>query len=92
MVFAVSFLIKVIRSKFCRFEFVGVGFVEILEEKFIVEEILQGIEKKKELEVEEINVEEFGVSQYEKQIDKFLKEKFEIVVQFFRNWFNEDWE
>lgn len=92
MVFVVSFLIKVIRSKFCRFEFVGVGFVEILEEKFIVEEILQGIEKKKELEVEEINVEEFGVSQYEKQIDKFLKEKFEIVVQFFRNWFNEDWE
>lgn len=92
MAFAASLLIKATRSKPRRLELAGVGPVEISEEKPTAEEILQGIEKKKEPEVEEINVEEFGVSQYEKQIDKLLKEKPEIVAQLLRNWLNEDWE
>ena len=92
VIFAASLLIKATKSKPRTVELAGVGPVEISEEKPTAEEILQGIEKKKEPEVEEINVEEFGVSQYEKQIDKLLKEKPEIVAQLLRNWLNEDWE
>ncbi|ADQ05392.1 flagellar M-ring protein FliF [Caldicellulosiruptor owensensis OL] len=92
MVFAASLLIKASKSKPRRLELAGVGPVEISEEKPVAEEILQEAEKRKEAEVEEINIEEFGVSQYEKQIDKLLKEKPEIVAQLLRNWLNEDWE
>ncbi|WPX08409.1 flagellar basal-body MS-ring/collar protein FliF [Anaerocellum danielii] len=92
IIFAASLLIKATRSKPGRLELAGVGPVEITEERPTAEEILKEAEKKKEAEVEEINVEEFGVSQYEKQIDKLLKEKPEIVAQLLRNWLNEDWE
>ncbi|ADQ06324.1 flagellar M-ring protein FliF [Caldicellulosiruptor hydrothermalis 108] len=92
MVFAASLLIKASKSKPRTVELAGVGPVEISEEKPVAEEILQEAEKRKKAEVEEINVEEFGVSQYEKQIDKLLKEKPEIVAQLLRNWLNEDWE
>ncbi|WP_231503440.1 flagellar M-ring protein FliF C-terminal domain-containing protein [Caldicellulosiruptor bescii] len=92
MVFAASVLIKASRSKSKTVELAGVGPLEISEGKPTAEEILHEAEKRKEPEVEEINVEEFGVSQYEKQIDKLLKEKPEIVAQLLRNWLNEDWE
>lgn len=92
MAFAASLLIKATRSNPRRLELAGVGPVEISEEKPTAEEILHEAEKRKEAEVEEINIEEFGVSQYEKQIDKLLKEKPEIVAQLLRNWLNEDGE
>ena len=92
MVFAISLLIKASRGKSRTVELAGVGPVEISEEKPVAEGILQEAEKRKEAEVEEINVEEFGVNQYEKQIDKLLREKPEIVAQLLRNWLNEDWE
>lgn len=69
------------------------GGVSIPSEQEKVEEILQEAQKKKEEQpIEEINIEEFGVSQYEKQIDKLLREKPEVVAQLLRNWLNEDWE
>jgi len=93
MVFAISLFIKASRSKQRTVELAGVGPVELSEEKPpVVEETLHVAEKKKEPEVEEINIEEFGVNQYEKQIDKLLREKPEIIAQLLRNWLNEDWE
>lgn len=94
MAFAISLLIKSLKVKPAKqVELAGVGGVSIPSEQEKVEEILQEAQKKKEEQpIEEINIEEFGVSQYEKQIDKLLREKPEVVAQLLRNWLNEDWE
>jgi len=42
--------------------------------------------------IEEINLEEFGEGMYEKQLDKLIKEKPELVAQLLRNWLSEEWE
>ncbi|WP_271629380.1 flagellar basal-body MS-ring/collar protein FliF [Caldicellulosiruptor sp. DIB 104C] len=94
MAFAISLLIKSLKVKPAKqVELAGVGEVSIPSEQEKVEEVLQEVQKKKEEQpIEEINIEEFGVSQYEKQIDKLLREKPEVVAQLLRNWLNEDWE
>lgn len=91
MSFALSLLIKSLKVKPAKqVELAGIGEISIPSEERGEKE--PAFEKKEEEPVEEINVEEYGVTQYEKQIDRLLREKPEIVAQLLRNWLNEDWE
>lgn len=95
MAFALSLIIKAIKLKPTKqVELAGMGGVGLqAPTEEVVEEVITEVPKRRETPpIEEINIEEFGTNQYEKQLDRLIKEKPELVAQLLRNWLSEEWE
>ncbi|MEZ0537763.1 flagellar basal-body MS-ring/collar protein FliF [Caldicellulosiruptoraceae bacterium PP1] len=93
MSFAVTMMLKALKSKktpLTQVELAGAGGPTLIENLTPEEILTKAVEKKDN--IEEIDLEDFGSNQYEKQLDKLIKEKPELVAQLLRNWLTEEWE